>query len=242
MSQSDFTTAKTYLESFLIISAPRCSTKRNIKLLFVNISSFVICFSLQYQIIQSGNSTHRIGQMLPNAHFDDSYCLFHPLFSFMKCQISHLYFQSPIMLAYFPESPSNLCSIRMSLRKTDSSSYADTIKSFCFQHVTEIWASLFSNWSQDFSFTKMPFCGRAIKHKEDTKNLKLICGFTSDQHQCKTEVPTTRSLFQPSTAVRMQRISSNLASLSIFSAADKMTNNYTYPFNSSWNVFLAPWR
>lgn len=102
VSQSDFTTAKTYLESFLIISAPRCSAKRNIKLLFVNISSVVICFSLQYQIIQSGNSTHRIGQMLPNAHFDDSYCLFHPLFSFMKCQISHLYFQSSIMLADFP--------------------------------------------------------------------------------------------------------------------------------------------
>lgn len=45
--------------------------------------------------------------------------------------------------------PSNSCRISMSLRKIDSSICSDTIKSFCFQHVTEIWASLFVIESKD---------------------------------------------------------------------------------------------
>lgn len=45
--------------------------------------------------------------------------------------------------------PSNSCRIRMSLRKIDGSICRDTIRSFCFQHVVEIWASLFSNESKD---------------------------------------------------------------------------------------------
>lgn len=90
--------------------------------------------------------------------------------------------------------------------------------SFCFQHVPEIWVTLFSNESKDsvillsweWLFFFFEVGGGAISFSTaDTKNLKLICDLCAfwNLHQCKTDVPMTRSLYEPVAAIaRMQRI------------------------------------
>lgn len=184
VSQSDFTTAKTYLESFLIISAPHCSTKRNIKLSFVNISSFMICFSLQYQIILSGNSTHRIGQMLPNAHFDDSYCSFHQLFLFYEMSnisplLSVMY--NVGLLSWNDLSLPQTCAASECPWGKLTAAFAQTqSRSFCFQHVTEICSVIKVKrvifLSQKWLFVETQKTHRRYKEPQINKRSEICIG------------------------------------------------------------------